>query len=94
MNIRRIALDVDWAIGGPTVEVLAEAIDAVEGVHALNITVSEIDLETVGSDITVEGENIDPGALQGAIEAAGAVVHSTDHLAAGDRIVDLVTRAR
>lgn len=94
MNIRRIALDVDWASNGPTLEALAEAIDAVEGVQALNITVTEIDLETVGSDITVEGENIDTGALEAAIESAGAVVHSTDHLAAGERIIELVTRIR
>lgn len=63
MNIRRVLLDVDKAIGQPEIIDIARAIDVAPGVAGLNITVTEIDLETVGMDITVEGDNIDVGAF-------------------------------
>jgi len=94
MNVRRLMLDVDWAASGPGIAALAEAISEVQGVQAVNVTITEIDVETVGSDVAVEGENIDVGQLTGAITDAGAVVHSIDQLAAGDHIVDYVPRAR
>ena len=53
MNIRRLVLDVDKAISKPTVPELAEAICRVEGVEAVNITVTEIDIETVGFNVTI-----------------------------------------
>jgi hypothetical protein len=94
MRIRRLALDVDKAMAAPTLFDIAEAIDKVTGVKAFNITVSEIDLETVGTNITVEGDDIDHRALVKAIEHTGARVHSVDELVAGDHIVERVQRAR
>jgi hypothetical protein len=94
LNIRRLVLDVDKAISRPSLIELAEAIERAEGVQALNITVTEIDIETVGTEVTVEGERIDYPALVKAIESTGAVVHSIDQLAAGSRIVERVERAR
>jgi hypothetical protein len=94
MNIRRLSLDVDTAIAGPGIVAIAQAIDVVQGVQSLNVTVSEIDLETIGTDVTVEGENIDHEALRKAIEAAGAVVHSIDHIVAGDSVLESVARVR
>jgi hypothetical protein len=94
MNIRRLVLDVDKAISRPTIVDLAEAIDAVEGVGAFNITVTEIDIETVGMDVTLEGEQLDYPALVKAIEGTGAVVHSIDQLVAGDKLVERIKRER
>lgn len=94
MNLRMVKLDVDWAISGPSIAMVAEAIEAVAGVQAAIITITEIDLETVGTDIAVEGENIDLDALSSAIQQAGAVVHSVDELAFGDRIVQFTPRRR
>ena len=94
MNIRRIVLDVDKAMKRPEITEIAEAIERVAGVQALNITVTDIDIETVGTDITVEGEGIDHVALIEAIDATGAVVHSIDQLATGDRLIEWVKRAR
>jgi uncharacterized protein len=94
MNIRRIVLDVDKAMARPAITEIAEAIERVAGVQALNITVTEIDIETVGMDVTVEGEGIDYAALVEAIDRTGAVVHSIDQLATGDRLVEWVKRAR
>jgi len=94
MNIRRARLDVDWAIEGPGIVAVAEAVDGVPGVQAANVTITEIDAETVGSDLSVEGENIDLQALTEAIEQSGAVVHSIDQLVIGDRLVEHAPRAR
>jgi hypothetical protein len=94
MNIRRVLLDVDKAIQRPEIIDIAKAIDAAPGVAGLNITVTEIDVQTVGMDITVEGDNIDVGALFRAIESTGAVVHSIDELAAGEKLVERVARER
>jgi hypothetical protein len=47
---------------------LAAAIESVTGVEAVNIPVTGIDMETVGTQITVEGERNDFEALRKAIE--------------------------
>jgi hypothetical protein len=94
MNIRRLVLDVDKAIARPTLIEMAEAIEKTKGVEALNIIVTEIDIETVGMEITIEGEHLDYPALVKAIESTGAVVHSIDQLAAGIRTIGPVRRER
>ncbi len=88
LNIRRLVIDVDKAAARPSLLELAAAIDKVAGVEALNITVTEIDLETVGTEITIEGSDIQYDALVKAIEASGAVLHSVDQLAAGERLIE------
>lgn len=94
MPIRRLALDVDKVVDRPDMVTLACAIEAVAGVAAVNITVTEIDVETIGTDVTVEGEDIDTEALFEAIRKAGAVLHSVDEVVAGERIVEHVSRVR
>ncbi|MES1956309.1 DUF211 domain-containing protein [Salinisphaera hydrothermalis] len=94
MNLRRVMLDVDKARSRPEMTEIAAAIEAAPGVEAVNITVTEIDVETVGMEVTVVGEQIDYVALVDAIDGTGAVVHSTDELVAGDRIVERVPRSR
>ena len=94
LNIRRLVLDVDKAVAKPTVTELAEAICGVAGVEAVNITVTEIDIETVGFNVTIEGEHVSYRDLVQAIEHTGAAVHSIDQLVAGSRIVEEVKRGR
>lgn len=94
MNIRRLVLDVDKAVARPSIIELAIAIERAQGVEGVNITVTEIDVETVGMDVTVEGDHIDYEALVSAIESCGAVVHSIDQLVAGSRMVEGIKRAR
>jgi hypothetical protein len=94
MNIRRLVLDVDKARARPSLLEIAEAIESCAGVEALNITVGEIDIETVGMDITIEGQGIDYDEIFKAIESTGAVVHSIDQLIVGNRIIERVPRAR
>ncbi|WP_089174966.1 DUF211 domain-containing protein [Bosea sp. AS-1] len=94
MNIRQLLLDVDKAVARPSLLEIAEAIDACQGVEAVNITVQEIDIETVGMNVTIEGSNLDYDEIAKAIERTGAVVHSLDEIAIGDRIIPRVQRVR
>ncbi|MGW5115293.1 DUF211 domain-containing protein [Streptomyces noursei] len=94
MNLRRVVMDVDKAIQQPDILELATAMEAVTGVEAVNITVTEIDIETVGMNVTVEGDAINWSALVHAIEQTGAALHSIDQLAVGERIIEGVNRAR
>ncbi|HKJ96789.1 MAG TPA: DUF211 domain-containing protein, partial [Thermoplasmataceae archaeon] len=83
MNVRRVVLDVDKSLNRPTLIELAEAIEAVPGVEALNISVTEMDMETMGTNITVEGTNIEFDKLIETIERTGAAIHSVDEIAVG-----------
>lgn len=94
MNIRRLLLDVDKMVNRPTLIELAEAINAVNGVEALNIVVAEIDIETMDLDVTIEGNNLDYNKIIAAIEAAGAVVHSLDEIVVGSKILEHITPKR
>lgn len=94
MNVRRLQLDVDKAVARPSLLDLADAIDRVTGVEAVNITVTDIDVETVGTEVTIEGDSIDVGAVFSAIEKAGAVLHSIDEVVVGERIINRVPRIR
>jgi hypothetical protein len=94
MNIRRLVLDVDKALRSPSLVEMAAAIRQCAGVEACNITVSEIDLETVGTNITVEGAGLDYDDIVRAIENTGAVVHSLDQIVAGDRMLEDTPRRR
>lgn len=93
-NIRRLVLDVDKAIARPAIPVLAKAIHAVPGVEALNIVVMEIDIQTVGMEITIQGNGLDYDAIVRAIEEAGAVSHSIDEIAVGQYLIESVKRSR
>lgn len=94
MNIRRLLLDVDKALARPTLIELAAAIDAVDGVEAVNIVVTEIDIETMDLDVTIEGSDIDYERVVAAIESVGAVVHSLDEIVVGSRILERVVPRR
>lgn len=94
MNIRRLVLDVDKAMARPSLLEIAQAIERCTGLEALNVTVDEIDIETVGMDITVEGEHLDYDEILKAIESTGAVVHSIDQLVLGNRIIERIPRTR
>jgi uncharacterized protein len=94
MNIRRLLLDVDKAFARPSVLEIAQAIDGCTGVEAVNITVGEIDMETVDMQITIEGEALDYEEIVRAIESSGAVIHSIDQVVVGKRTVQRLERIR
>lgn len=58
------------------------------------MVVTEIDIETIGLDVTVDGSGIDIDALMAAIHATGAVSHAIDELEAGSRLIEPRRRSR
>jgi hypothetical protein len=94
VNIRQLLLDVDKAVVRPSILEIAGAIDACRGVEAVNITVEEIDIETVGMNVSIEGDGMDYEQIVRAIESTGAVVHSLDQIAIGNRIIPHIVRVR
>lgn len=94
MNIRRLVLDVDKAIIRPSLLELGRAIESVKGVQGVNITVNEIDMETVGTNVTIEREEMGYQEIEKAIEDVGCVVHSIDQLVSGSKLVEQIRRER
>jgi hypothetical protein len=94
LNARRFVIDVDKALKIPTLIEIAEAIHRCKGVQASNITVTEVDQETMGTNVTIEGEGLSYDEIVRAIEHSGAVVHSLDQVVCGDRVLEHVPRAR
>ncbi|MER7967539.1 DUF211 domain-containing protein [Streptomyces sp. NPDC096080] len=94
MSVRRLVLDVDKTVNEPDLIHLALVIEAVSGVKAVNIAVTEIDIETVGTNVTVEGDDIDVDELTRAITHTGAVVHSIDEVVAGAYMLENKPRSR
>jgi hypothetical protein len=92
MNIRRIVLDVAKGLNKPTLVEVADAIGKVKGVEAVNISVNEMDMETMGIITTVEGDSIDAALLIATIEEIGCAVHSIDEVAAGKRLINSAIR--
>ena len=88
MNVRRVILDVGKSLARPTFVELLNAIDTVPGVEAVNASVTEMDMETMGISITVEGNNIDYDELIDKIERSGSAVHSVDQIAVGKRLIE------
>lgn len=94
MNLRKILLDVDKSIERPSLIEIAEAIEKVHGVEGVSIIITDIDMETVGTEVTVEGENLSYEELVKAIEKTGAVVHSVDQIISGIRMITPIRRIR
>lgn len=86
--IRKIVLDVLKPIKGPSVIEIAEEVASIEGVDGVNVTVMEIDVDTMTLMITVEGKRIDYKKLEERLERLGCVVHSIDRVAAGNKVVE------
>ena len=92
MTVRRVILDVDKALNRPTLLELASAIEKVQGVEAVNVSVTEMDMETMATIITVEGNGIDFSELINSIEETGSVIHSVDEIVVGKRIIESIRR--
>jgi hypothetical protein len=94
MNIRRLLLDVDKALARPSLLDIGKAISGCKGVEALNISLADVDVETMGLEITIEGNDLDYDQIAKAIEGSGAVVHGIEQIVAGDRIIERTELAR
>ncbi len=94
MRLRRIVLDVLKPIKEPSIIELARSISGIRGVEGVNITVSEVDVETLTLTITIEGSDIDFEEVKRIIEDSGAVIHSIDQVVAGEKVVEIPASRR
>ncbi|MCW6169083.1 MAG: DUF211 domain-containing protein [Thermoplasmatales archaeon] len=88
MGLRKLVLDVGKGLNRPTLMELASAVEAVQGVEGVNIRVTDMDIETMGLIMTVEGVNIEFDALVNSIEETGCVIHSVDEVVSGKKMVE------
>ena len=86
--IRRLVLDILKPIKGPSIVDVAREVASLTGVSVVNITVKEIDVETITLSMTVQGEDIDFEALRVKLEELGCVIHSIDQVIAGKQIIE------
>ncbi len=89
MGLRRLVLDVLKPLKEPSIVDVAKELSRVEGVDAVNITVNEVDVETLSLTVVVEGEDIDFDKVKAILEEVGAAIHSIDQVVAGKRIIEL-----
>jgi hypothetical protein len=89
MGLRRLILDVLKPIRNPGIEELAIALESLKGVEGVNITVKEVDVETMTLIVIIEGKNMDFGEIRGKLEDYGAVIHGIDQVVAGERVIDI-----
>ncbi|MDP8003025.1 MAG: DUF211 domain-containing protein [Caldisphaera sp.] len=86
--LRRIVLDVMKPIKGPSIIDVAKSIASIDGIEGVNITVEEMDVETAGLNITIEGNDIPFEKVEDMLENLGCVIHSIDQVISGKRIVE------
>ncbi len=86
--VRRLVLDVLKPLKGPSIVDVAREIAGLPGIEGVNVTVREIDVETVTVSITIEGDDIDFEKVKEKLDLLGCVIHSVDQVVAGKRIVD------
>lgn len=89
-RIRRIVLDALKPLKEPTIVEIAKVLADVPGVEGVNITVNEVDVETMGLIITIQGSDIDFERVEKTLSNMGVVIHSIDQVVVGDVIVETV----
>ena len=87
-RIRRIVLDALKPLKEPSIVEIAKAIASLPGVSSVNITVNEVDVETMGIIITIQGSNIDFESVEKKLNDLGVVIHSIDQVVVGEEIIE------
>lgn len=89
MRIKRLVLDVLKPLKEPSIVDLAIEISRIKGVEGVNVTVMEVDVETMTLTVTIEGDDISFEEVKRVIEDSGAVIHSIDQVVAGEKFVEI-----
>ncbi|MBN2111204.1 MAG: DUF211 domain-containing protein [Methanosarcinaceae archaeon] len=88
-GIRRLVLDV-LKPHHPSIVEFSKILSVIDGVYGVNLSLYEVDQQTETVKITIEGENLDYEEIKDSIENLGAVIHSIDEIAAGQKLVEEV----
>jgi len=86
--VRRIVLDILKPLRGPSIVDVAREIASLPGIEGVNLTVKEIDVETITLSMTIEGSDIRFQDVKERLDMLGCVIHSVDQVVAGKRIVE------
>ncbi len=86
-KIRRLVLDTLKPLE-PSIVDLARQLSELDGISAVNISISEIDHRVESAKITIEGEDIHQKDVYQFLEDQGASIHSIDEVVAGRTIID------
>ena len=86
-RIRRLVFDV-LKPHDPDPVVLARRVAEVTTVAGVNVTLVETDREVQNVKLTVEGDDVDPSAVEVAVADLGGTVHSIDEAVCGDHPVE------
>jgi hypothetical protein len=87
-SIRRLVLDVVKPVKGPSIVDVSVELASLDGVEGVNITVKEIDVDTMTLSVTIEGKDIDFKKIEEKLELLGCVIHSIDQVVAGVKLVE------
>lgn len=85
-GIKRLVLDVLIPLNLPTSQ-LAVELSTVKGVEGVDVLIQEVERKVETAKITIEGENLDFGAVKSVLDKAGASLQSVDRVTCGKRIV-------
>ena len=88
-GLRRLVLDVLKPLRDPAITEVALMLSKVRGVEGVNITVREVDVETLSLTVIIEGEDIDFEGVKRVLEEVGAAIHSIDQVVAGKKMVEV-----
>ena len=86
--LRRIVLDILKPLKGLSIIDVGREIASLPGVEAVNVTVREIDVETVTLSMTIEGTDINFKEVEDKLEELGCIIHSIDQVVAGKKIIE------
>lgn len=85
--VRRIVLDV-LKPHEPRLPAFASRMADTDGVAAARASLIELDAEVQNVELTLEGEDLDLGVVEAAVEELGGTVHSIDQVASGEYILE------
>lgn len=85
--IRRVVIDVLKPHEPPLVE-FTERVAETDTVDGTAASLIELDQDVQNLKLTAEGEALDLGAIEAAIEGLGGTVHSIDEVACGEYVVE------
>jgi hypothetical protein len=86
-KIRRLVFDTLKPLE-PSIVDLARQLSELDGISAVNISISEIDHKVESAKITIEGDDINSKVVIRLIQDLGGSIHSIDEVVAGKMIID------
>jgi len=81
--VRRVVVDVLKPHDPPMVD-FTRRVGETESVASVTASLIELDREVQNIQLAAEGEAVDVGALEAAVEKLGGTVHSVDEVACGE----------